>query len=138
MRLARRLLVALWAGLLLSIGAVVAPALFAVLADRHLAGAIAGHLFLIVTVLSAAVAAALAVLAALEQGPATRARQLTAAGPAILLAGSEWLVRPLIEAARATHGVDGRAFAIWHGVSSGLYWLATIWVVVALVRELRA
>ena len=138
MRLARRLLTALWAGLLLTVAAVVAPALFAVLADRHVAGSVAGHLVLIVTVLSAAIAAALVVLAAREPGPAARARQLAAVGPAILLSSSEWLVRPLIEAARAAGGVDGRAFAAWHGVSSGLYWAATIWVVATLVRELRA
>lgn len=138
MRLARRLLLALWAGLLLVTGAVVAPTLFAVLDDRHLAGFIAGHLFRTATVLSAAIAAALVVLAALEPGAGTRARQAAAVGPALLLSVSEWLVRPLLEAARAAHGVDGGAFAAWHAVSSALYWAAAIWVAAALVRELRA
>lgn len=137
MRLARRLLLAFWAGLLLTLGAVVAPTLFAVLADRRLAGFIAGNLFRSATVISAAIAALLAGLAARAGGEQVRSRQAEAAVPAVLLSISEWLVRPLLEAARAG-GTGGGAFAAWHAVSSGLYWLATVVVVVAVVRELRS
>jgi hypothetical protein len=135
--LAGRLLLAAWAGLLLTLGAVVAPTLFVVLADRHLAGFIAGNLFRTATVISAAMAAALVLLAARAGGEPARARQTQAVVPAILLSASEWLIRPQLDAARADGGAGGGAFAAWHAVSSGLYWLATVWVVVALVRELR-
>jgi hypothetical protein len=137
-RLARRLLLACWAGLLVSIGAVVAPTLFATLADRHLAGLIAGSLFRVAAVISAALAAVLVVLAAGAGGAAVRARQAGALGPAILLSVSEWLVRPMLEAARAAAGAGSAAFGAWHAVSSALYWTATIWVAAELVRELRA
>jgi hypothetical protein len=137
-RLARRLLLAGWAGLLLTLGAVVAPTLFAVLADRHLAGFIAGNLFRTATVISAAIAAALVALAARSSGAGTRGQQAEALLPALLLSASEWLIRPMLDAARATAGTAGSAFAAWHAVSSALYWAAAVTVVVALVRELRA
>jgi hypothetical protein len=112
-RLARRLLLALWAGVLVTLGAIVAPVLFVTLADRQLAGRIAGELFRVATWGSVASAA-------------------------LLLGASEWLVRPLLEAARAAGGAGGAAFAAWHGVSSALYLAATLWLVAELVRELRA
>ncbi|HUO78541.1 MAG TPA: DUF4149 domain-containing protein [Steroidobacteraceae bacterium] len=136
MRLARRLLLAFWAGLLLTLGAVVAPALFAVLDDRHLAGTVAGALFGIATALSAAIAAALVALAprAPAAPPGGRA---AAVGPALLLAASHFGVRPLLDAARAAGAGGASAFAAWHALASALYWAAAVWVTVALVRELR-
>jgi Domain of unknown function (DUF4149) len=134
-RLARRLLLAVWAGLLLAMGAVAAPTLFAVLDDRHLAGRVAGSLFRVTTVISAGIAALLVILAAGAKEPGSPGRPAGAVGPAILLAVSIWLVRPLLEAARAAGA--GAAFGAWHAVSSALYWAATAWVAVELVRELR-
>jgi len=136
-RLARRLLLAVWAGLLLAIGGVAAPTLFAVLADRHLAGLVAGSLFRSATVISAAIAALLGILAAAAREPAARAREARALVPAIVLSVSEWLVRPMLEAARAAGGAGGAAFGAWHAVASGLYWAAAVWVVAELVGELR-
>jgi hypothetical protein len=135
-RLARRLLLAAWAGLLVAIGGVVAPTLFVVLADRHLAGLVAGSLFRTATAISAGAAALLVMLAVRAQAPGARAREARAAGPAIVLLFSEWLVRPMLEAARDAGGAGGAAFGLWHAVSSGLYWVATVWVAVELVREL--
>jgi len=132
-RLARRLLLAFWAGLLLTLGAVVAPALFAVLDDRHLAGTVAGALFGIATALSAAIAAALVALA--PRAPA--GGRAAAVGPALLLAASHFGVRPLLDAARAAGAGGASAFAAWHALASALYWAAAVWVTVALVRELR-
>ena len=137
MRLARRLLLAFWAGLLVTLGAVVAPTLFLTLADPHLAGSIAGDLFRLATVASAAIAAALLVLGSRTWVAGVGARQAAAIGPAMLLSVSEWFVRPLIAAARVAGGTDTAAFATWHAVSSGLYWLAALWVLAELVRELR-
>ena len=119
--------------MLVTIGAVVTPVLFATLTDRHLAGVLAGSLFRVATVGSAALAA---VLVMLESATATRARLAAAVGPAIILSVSEWLVRPLLEAARAA--ATGAAFAAWHALSTLLYAGATAWVVASLIRELRA
>jgi hypothetical protein len=57
--------------------------------------------------------------------------------PVLLLASSEWLVRPLLEAARAAGGSASGQFALWHGVSTLLYVAATAWIVATLAAELR-
>jgi hypothetical protein len=140
--LARRLLLALWAGLLVTIGGLVAPTVFAVLPDRRLAGVIAGELFRRTTLVSVAVALVLyglnwaraAARGAIAHRAADGARLLA---PAVLLALSEYAVRPVLEAARAAGGVGGTAFVVWHGVSALLYAAATLYTVALLVGELR-
>jgi hypothetical protein len=132
-RLARRLLLALWAGVLVTLALIVAPLLFATLADRHLAGVIAGTLFRIATLLSLPLALA---LAAWPSAPPGRGR-LWPLAPALLLAASEWGVRPLLEAARLAGGAAGGAFAAWHALSTALYLAATAVVVALLVQALR-
>ncbi len=134
MRLARRLLLALWAGMLVSVGALAAPVLFATLADRHLAGTLAGALFRVVTVASAAIAALLAWIGTRRIEGA--ARLAAALGPARLRSAREWGVRPFIEAARAAGATGGLAFGAWHGLATLLYWTAAAWVGRELVREL--
>jgi hypothetical protein len=137
-RLARRLLLALWAGALVTIGGLVAPTLFQMLADSRLAGFVAGCLFRRATYLSVAIGVAVAVLGLLlEPGPTGRRRAAWAQAPAALLLLSEFGVRPLLAAARAAGGASGAAFAIWHGVSTALYVAATAAAVVLLVEELR-
>ncbi len=136
MRLARQLLLALLAGVLLTVGALVAPTLFATLNDRALAGQIAGQLFHETNWVVIALVLALFVL-----GGGTRLSRAGVAlvlAPALLLATSEWVLHPLIEAEKLAHGTHTTAFAAWHGVSSVLYALATAAAVTALVRELRS
>lgn len=135
MSLARRLLLALWAGALVTVGALVAPTLFAILPDRHMAGFIAGELFRRLTLGSFVVALALVLLGG--AGAAGRpARRFLPLVPAALLALSEYGVRPLLEAARAGAGAGSPAFVAWHGVSTLLYLAATVVAVWLLVREL--
>jgi hypothetical protein len=138
--LARRLLLALWAGLLVTVGGLVAPTLFAVVPDRPLAGLIAGELFRRTTLISLALAVALLVLVRLGAKGGDLARGAAGARmlpPAGLLALSEYAVRPLLEAARASGGAGSSAFAAWHGVAALLYSAATLWTVALLVAELR-
>jgi hypothetical protein len=132
-KLARDLLLALWAGGLVTVALLVAPVLFQVLSDRHLAGQIAGEYFRIATLASLAFGVAGAALGA-RLPAADRGLPLAAAG---LLAASEWLVRPALEAARGPAGAVNRAFMAWHALSTLLYALATLCVVWALVRALR-
>ncbi len=138
MRVGPRLLLSLWAGGLVTIGAVVAPTLFATLDDRHLAGQIAASLFRVATFGSILIGLLLLLLEGRLQVARPSGRRLIGrVAPVLLLAASEWLVRPLLEAARAAGGAGSAAFAAWHGLSTLLYLAATAWVVATLVGELR-
>ncbi len=138
MKVAPRLLLSLWAGGLVTIGGVVAPMLFATLADARLAGQIAGDLFRVATVGSLVLCLALMFLERRGQvSRPTRRQLLGRVAPAALLALSEWGVRPLLEAARAAGGSGSFAFGLWHGASALLYAVATAWLVATLVTEFR-
>jgi hypothetical protein len=133
--LVRRLVVALWAGALLTVGGLVAPALFRVLPERALAGLVAGELFHLVTLLSVPAA----VLVFLLHAP-TRVGPLRHRGwslvPAVLLLANEYALRPVMDAARAAGQVTP-AFMAWHGLSAALYAGATVVVLLLLLREAR-
>jgi hypothetical protein len=139
--LARRLLLALWAGLLVTLGGLVTPTLFAILPDRPLAGFIAGELFRRATALSMACALALLALAGVRAPAGAAAHrapgEVLVVAPAALLALGEYGVRPLLAAARAAGGAAGPAFIAWHAVAALLYVAATLGTVALLVRELR-
>lgn len=137
MRLLRRLLSAWLAGWLVTVGAVVAPTLFALLADRATAGVIAGQLFHLTNLATVSLTAAGLLSGSWRAAPAGWPRRLLLA-PALLLAVSEWCVHPLLDAEKAANGTHTMAFAAWHGVSSLLYGLATVAAVATLVRELRS
>lgn len=132
MRIARDLLLALWAGGLVTVALLIAPVLFAALDDRHLAGHLAGEYFRIATLASLVLGAAVAGLGLRLPGRSV-VLPLLAVG---LLAASEWLVRPALEAARGASGTVSRAFMAWHTVSTLLFGAATLCVIWALVRAL--
>ena len=138
MKVGARLVLSLWAGGLVTVGGVVAPTLFATLDDRQLAGQIAGSLFRVATYGSVLLCLLLLLLERRGQVSRPTRRQLIGrVAPAVLLGVSEWLVRPLLEAARAAGGSSSGAFAAWHGVSTLLYVAATAWLVASLRSELR-
>ena len=137
MRLARRLPLALWAGVLVSVGGLLAPLLFEALPDRASAGHVAGELFRRTTLLSLCLALALLLLGTAAGPAGSRFLRLAPLGPALLLAVSDYAVHPLIEQARLGGGAGSRAFMLWHSVATGLYGLATIAAVALLVAELR-
>lgn len=131
----RGLVVALWAGALVVVGALVAPALFRVLPERALAGLVAGELFRLLTWLSVAAAAiTIALHARAPVGP-LRSRFWPLL-PAALLLANEYALRPVMDASRAAGQVTA-AFMAWHGVSAALYAAATLAALALLVRELR-
>jgi len=113
-----RVLLVLWAGSLWSV-AWVTWTLFHAQPDRHLAGVLAGPLFTIETVVGVAVAA----LAAALPG---RGRFLPAYVAATLLGVNEWVLRPVMVAARTHGAAAGLSFGAWHGVSALLYVLACL------------
>jgi cyanate permease len=93
--------------------------LFHAQGDRHLAGMLAGPLFSIETYVGAGVA----VLAALLPG---RTRFLWGYVAAALMGVNEWVLRPVMGAARAHGAAAGLTFGAWHGVSALLYGLACL------------
>lgn len=138
MRLARRLVLALWGGLLVAIGGLAAPTLFAVLANRIVAGGVAAELFRRTTFLSIGLALVVCVLPAAASGGRRPLLKFAPLVPALLLAAGEFGVKPMLEAARAASGPAGRAFVAWHATSAGLFGLATLLVVALLVLELKS
>lgn len=127
-RNAFRVLFVLWAGSLWALAAWVAPTLFSMQGDRHLAGLLAGRLFSVETVVGVAVAAIALVL------PGRRKFALGYAAAA-LLAINEWGLKPLMSAAHARGSAAGLTFGAWHGVAAVLYVLACLAVVLLVWKE---
>ncbi len=120
-------LLACWLGAALLTAAVVAPAAFAVLPTRALAGAMVGRVLPVVFVGGVVAGLAAAALAAGGGGAFPRARVALAALAAVLCAAAQFGVGPRIRALRAEMGPniealprdDARraAFGKLHGVS---------------------
>ncbi|MFT5589069.1 MAG: hypothetical protein ACI9ZF_001241 [Bradyrhizobium sp.] len=139
----RLLVIVLWVGSLWTIGYLVAPTLFMTLADRILAGTIAGKLFRVEAWLS--VVSAVLVFALISGTvAASRARtwllRLTAVMLGCTLAGYFGL-QPMMAALReaAPGGVfsaEARMqFGILHGVASGLYLIQSIAGIVLVLKN---
>ena len=122
------MLCVLWAGSLWALAAWIAPTLFRMQSDPHLAGLLAGRLFGIETALGLAVA----VIALLLPGRRKFALGYVAAA---LLAINEWGLQPFMMAARARGTAAGLSFGAWHGISAVLYVLACLAVVLLVWKE---
>ncbi|MEB0133969.1 DUF4149 domain-containing protein [Actimicrobium sp. CCC2.4] len=139
----RLLVIALWVGSLWTIGYLVAPTLFMTLADRVLAGTIAGKLFRVEAWLS--VVMSLLTFGLIAWSVTTsRARtwmlRLTGMMLACTLIGYFGL-QPMMAALReaASGGVfspDARMqFGILHGVASGLYLIQSVLGIVLILKN---
>jgi len=141
------LIVTLWVGSLWTIGYLVAPTLFATLADRALAGTIAGSLFRVEAWLSiccGVILIALLMLSVNGDEPAQRKTGLVLAAAmlACTLIGY-FALHPFMAALRETAGPAGAMtsdarmqFGILHGVSSGIYLIQSL-TGVALLFKIR-
>lgn len=134
---AARLTAAFWVGSLWTVGYLVAPTLFATLADRVLAGTIAGSMFRVeawVSVFCAVLLIALLTLSAPASG--SRRRKLL---PSLILGMlactlvSHFGLQPLMAALREAAGPSGAMapdakmqFGILHGISSAIYLLESL------------
>ena len=122
--------IALWVGSLWAIGAIAAPTLFYSIADRALAGSVAGQMFEWVAWLSIVCAAYLLLFLVVRRGLAVFRSGvfwlvlvmllLTLAGyygvqPILAQLRADALPRQIMESTLRDR------FATWHGVSSGLY-----------------
>lgn len=123
-----RVLLVLWAGSLWSLAAWVTPTLFYAQSDRHLAGVLAARLFSIEAYLGVAAAALALVLPG-------RTRMGGVYAAASLLAVNEWVLKRLMEFARAHGAAAGLSFGAWHGVSAVLYIVACLGLLLVVWKE---
>ena len=127
----------LWAGAVLAVGGIAAPALFSVL-DTKLAGQGAGRIFAIEAKVSLFLAIVLFIIErqrvrqAAEQdqnGSAMSANLLLVLTALFLTVFGQFALHPMIEAAKA--GEPTRlSFGALHGISASLYWLKAVLLLV--------
>jgi len=132
----KRIVETAWLGCLWAVGYLAAPALFAVLDNRALAGQTAGYLFHRVTLLSLACAAFLIALP--PAGRPRRVYRIIALAIVVLLAANEWGVRPWMDSARLADGTPGPDFGMRHGVSAVVYLVASLLGVALLAVRTRS
>jgi hypothetical protein len=146
----RLLIATLWVGALWATGFIVAPTLFATLADRALAGTIAGSLFRVIAWLSVVCAAALLALQWLSSQKAnavipSRAIVYLVLGMALCtLIGYFGLQPYMAELRLVLHGTTDmsqvadakRQFGILHAASTGIYIVQSL-LGVALILKIR-
>lgn len=133
----RRLVVTIWVGSLLTIGYVVAPTLFATLADTILAGTIAGRLFRIEAWIG--VVSGMILLGLVRFAPEShhdKTRKMTGwvvGGMLLCVLVGYFALQPLMsalrEAAAASGGMTGdikARFGVLHGISSVFYLVESI------------
>lgn len=146
---ARLLIATFWVGVLWTVGFVVAPTLFSSLADRALAGTIAGSLFHIVAWLSLLCAGALAALlfqaTRSENAKPPKALFYLIAGMAVCTLVGYFGLQPTMASLRellhstadASQLVDAKKqFGLLHAVSTGIYIVQSL-LGAALILKIR-
>lgn len=139
---ARRLLPALWLGVLLALALIAAPSLFALL-ERASAGRVAARLFAIEAQLSLALCIGLGLLerqraaarAVAGLGSRVSAELLLVLGALFCTVLGHFALQPMMQAARAGQG--GWSFAALHGASAAFYGLKALLVAALAWRAAR-
>jgi Domain of unknown function (DUF4149) len=128
-------LAGLWAGLLLGVGAVAAPSLFAAL-DKVVAGQGAGRIFSVESRISLVVAMLLFMMErrlCRDLPKAMTANLLLVLGALFLTVFGEFALHPLIAAAKAGQPTP-LPFGALHGISASMFWAKTLLVLVLAWR----
>lgn len=144
----QQLIATLWAGSLWTIGYLVAPTLFAMLPDKHLAGVIAGSLFRIEAWLSIFCAIALIFLLKIHVAKRdVRQRRLlfgVILGMATCTVIGYFLLQPFMVMLRDTTELNGEMmknarmqFGILHGISSVFYLIESLLAVILIMKITR-
>jgi hypothetical protein len=125
----------LWAGLLLGVGAVAAPSLFAIL-ERPVAGMGAGKIFAVEARISLALAMVIFMVerrrvrdlaVKLGHSSVMTGNLLLVLGALFLTVVGQFAIHPMIEAAKA--GEQTRlSFEALHGLSAGMFWLKAVFI----------
>ena len=125
----------LWVGGLWAIGYLVAPVLFATLADRQLAGMLAGKLFALIGWVGLASAAYLLLFMLIRLGRSALKRGAfwLLVAMLVLTVLSQFGIQPLLAQLKSDalprevmESVLRDRFAAWHGISSILYLLQSV------------
>jgi len=122
-----RILLTLWVGSLWAIGYIAAPALFARLEDRALAGTLAGVMFEIVAYIGM-VCAVLLLLSNQLRNPGRHLnwRAVVLSVMFMLVVAGQFVVAPMIAEMRVAGTVASSAFAWLHGVASLAYVITSL------------
>ncbi len=143
LRLARTLLVTLWAGSLWTVGYLAAPLLFATLPDRMLAGTIAGSLFRAEAWLS--LACGILLLAIFRSDTTLQSRTICTRiviGMLICVVVGYFGLQPFMAEIRAAAAQAGGVmddamrmrFGVLHGVASVIYLLQSVAAIVLVLK----
>lgn len=143
LRLARTLLVTLWAGSLWTVGYLAAPLLFATLPDRMLAGTIAGSLFRAEAWLS--LACGILLLAIFRSDATLQSRAICiriVIGMLVCVVVGYFGLQPFMAEIRAAAAQAGGVmddamrmrFGVLHGVASVIYLLQSVAAVVLVLK----
>lgn len=120
-----RILLTLWVGSLWVTGFVVAPVLFAELADRTLAGSTAGTLFTLTSYIGLVCGGVLLLLnVALHKRMNWRA--LTIAAMLLLIVIGQFVITPMVAELRLQGLTESARFGQLHGVASVLFLLTSV------------
>jgi dipeptide/tripeptide permease len=126
-------------------GLLIAPALFRILPDRVLAGAVAGRLFTLVAYCGLACAACLLLLLFTRSQSSSRLSVWLVVAMAALTAAGEFGIQPILaglKAAAAPADVMESAlrsrFVAWHAIASGVYLFNCALGAVLVVLQNRA
>lgn len=117
-----RIALALWVGGLWAVGLMVAPVLFAQLADRAQAGTIAGNLFML-TALLGLVCGSILLLAGILRTGRFDWRAWVTVMMLLLVAAGQFVLAPIIGDMRSQGLADSDQFAWMHGLASVLFLL---------------
>jgi hypothetical protein len=114
---------AAWAGSLWTVCGIVAPSLFAVIPERHLAGQVAGHFFRLEAWLGLACGSIVCLLMSrIKSAKRVDYALLIAAVIAPLI--SELVLHPMMDAAHSA--ADMSRFGMLHGASASLFLIACV------------
>ena len=122
-----RILLTLWVGSLWAIGYIAAPALFAELEDRALAGTLAGAMFEIVAYIGM-LCAVLLLLSNQVRNPGRRLnwRAVVLLVMLVLVIAGQFVVAPMIAEIRVVGTSASSAFVRLHGVASSAYLITSL------------
>lgn len=121
-----RIVLTLWVGGLWTTGYVVAPALFANLDERALAGTLAAVMFEIIAWIGLACGILLLVINQLRQPRRLNWRALVLVAMLGLVALGQFLLAPMMAELRGAGASDSAAFARLHGAASAAYLLTSV------------
>ena len=131
-----RILLTLWVGGLWAIGYMVAPALFATLDDRALAGTLAGVMFNIIAWVGLACGGLLLLFNQLRNARKRfNLRAVVLMVMLALIAVGQFIIAPQVAAMRLDGLVNSDAFATLHGVASVAYLVTSVLGLVLVVAR---